>query len=96
MITWVARSTRSSSPSVKTMRRGDCLAAVKIGFMIRPDWYTNSLSFWTYAGKSLIGSVATPLSIAAWATAGAIFTMRRGSNGRGMRYSGPKLTCCEP
>jgi hypothetical protein len=78
------------------MRRGDSFAAAKMGFMMSPEWYTNSFRRWMYAGKSLIGSVATPLSIAARATAGAIFTMSRGSNGRGMMYSRPKLTCCCP
>ena len=43
-----------------------------------------------------MGSVATPLSIAAFATAGATFTMRRGSKGRGIRYSGPKHTWSLP
>ena len=38
-----------------------------------------------YSSKSLIGRVATPLSIAAFATAGAMLVMRRGSNARGMR-----------
>ncbi|CFN76218.1 Uncharacterised protein [Bordetella pertussis] len=33
---------------------------------------------------SSIGRVATPESAAAWATAGAICTIRRGSNGLGM------------
>jgi hypothetical protein len=40
----------------------------------------------------LIGRSATPESAAARATAGAIFIIRRGSNGLGMRYSGPKLS----
>jgi hypothetical protein len=38
---------------------------------------------------SSIGRVATPESIAACATAGAILMIRRGSNGFGIRYSGP-------
>ncbi len=42
---------------------------------------------------SAIGRSATPLSAAAWATAGAIFIIRRGSNGLGIRYSGPKASC---
>ncbi len=37
-----------------------------------------------------MGRVATPESMAALATAGAIFTISRGSKGLGMRYSGPK------
>jgi hypothetical protein len=37
---------------------------------------------------SVIGRVATPESMAAWATAGAILTIRRGSKGFGIRYSG--------
>ena len=32
------------------------------------------------------------LSAAAWATAGAIFIIKRGSNGLGIRYSGPKAS----
>jgi hypothetical protein len=39
---------------------------------------------------SLIGSRATPLSIAALATAGASHRSTRGSNGFGMMYSRPK------
>ncbi len=39
---------------------------------------------------SMIGFGATPLSIAALATAGGTWEMRRGSNGTGMMYSGPK------
>jgi hypothetical protein len=35
-----------------------------------------------------MGRSATPLSMAAWATAGAIFIISRGSNGLGIRYSG--------
>ena len=42
-----------------------------------------------YASKSAIGRVATPLSIAAFATAGGTITISRGSNGFGIRYSGP-------
>ena len=42
-----------------------------------------------YASKSAIGRVATPLSIAALATATGTLTMSRGSNGFGIRYSGP-------
>ena len=38
---------------------------------------------------SVIGRAATPESAAALATAGAIFIIRRGSNGLGIRYSGP-------
>jgi hypothetical protein len=38
-----------------------------------------------YASKSVIGRVATPESIAAFATAVATATIRRGSNGFGIR-----------
>ena len=38
---------------------------------------------------SAIGRVATPERIPASATAGAIWIIRRGSNGFGIRYSGP-------
>jgi hypothetical protein len=38
-----------------------------------------------------IGRVATPLSIAALATASGRVSSRRGSNGLGIRYSGPKV-----
>jgi hypothetical protein len=41
---------------------------------------------------SLIGRSATPLSSAALATAGAIFIIRRGSKGLGIRYSGPNAS----
>ena len=41
---------------------------------------------------SEIGRVATPQSVAAWATAGAMRVIRRGSKGLGMRYSRPKLS----
>jgi len=40
---------------------------------------------------SWIGRNATPEASAAFATAGAIFIIRRGSKGFGIRYSGPKL-----
>jgi len=39
----------------------------------------------------VIGRVATPLSQAALATAGAIRRIRRGSKGEGIRKSGPKV-----
>ena len=42
--TCAARSTRSSSPSVYTMRLGACFATVNTGLIVRPDWYTNSFS----------------------------------------------------
>ena len=45
---------------------------------------------------SAIGRVATPESIAAWATAGAIEEMSRGSKGLGIRYSGPNLSASMP
>ena len=45
---------------------------------------------------SASGRVATPESTAACATAGATRAMRRGSNGRGMMYSGPKLIVSIP
>ena len=41
---------------------------------------------------SFTGRVATPEAAAASATAGAIFIIRRGSKGLGIRYSGPKLS----
>jgi lysophospholipid acyltransferase (LPLAT)-like uncharacterized protein len=34
---WLARSTRSSSPSTYTTRRGELFAALKSGFMISPS-----------------------------------------------------------
>ena len=40
---------------------------------------------------SAIGRAATPESAAAWATAGAMRIISRGSNGFGIRYSRPKL-----
>ena len=42
------------------------------------------------------GLSATPLFIAASATAGASSVIKRGSNGLGIRYSGPKLSSCRP
>ena len=41
---------------------------------------------------SSIGLRATPVSIAAFATAGGTQEIRRGSNGVGMMYSGPNLS----
>ena len=38
-----------------------------------------------------MGRIATPESIAACATAGAIFAIKRGSKGLGIRYSGPNV-----
>ncbi len=70
-----------------------------LGFLLRrgedrlhqqPRVYTNCVNRSLYASKSAMGRVATPESIAALATAGAIITMRRGSKGLGIRYSGPK------
>src|SRR5215217_7675605 len=43
-----------------------------------------------------MNSVATPLATAAHATAGATQSKTRGSNGKGMRYSGPKRTSRRP
>ena len=53
---------------------------------------------WAQVKSSMfvIGRVATPESIAAWATAGASETSRRGSNGCGIRYSGPNVSCWSP
>ena len=45
---------------------------------------------------SAIGRVATPLVIAPSATAGAMRVINRGSNGFGIRYSGPKLRLVMP
>ncbi len=45
---------------------------------------------------SAIGRVATPLAIAALATAGAMRVIRRGSNGFGIRYSGPNRRLVMP
>ena len=44
----------------------------------------------------MIGRVATPESIAAFATAGAISIDRRGSNGLGRMYSGPNTKLSAP
>ncbi len=40
---------------------------------------------------SAIGLRATPVSIAAWATKGGMYQIRRGSNGVGMMYSRAEL-----
>jgi len=53
-------------------------------------------SFSRYARRSAIGRVATPDSIAACATHGASWVSSRGSNGRGMMYSAPKLGISSP
>ena len=45
---------------------------------------------------SAMGRVATPVSMAAFATAGAMRRMRRGSNGEGMSESGPKARVSPP
>ena len=45
---------------------------------------------------SAIGRVATPLAIAACATAGAMRVISRGSNGLGIRYSGPNARFVMP
>ena len=93
--TCTARNTRSSSPSAKTTRVPYSLvfffANANTGFMNVPLWYTNCCKDSVYCAMSSIGRVATPESIAACATAGAILTIKRGSNGFGIRYSGPKL-----
>ena len=43
-----------------------------------------------------MSSRATPLSMAAHATAGATQSSTRGSNGLGMRYSGPNWSVSTP
>ena len=45
-----------------------------------------------YSSMSIF-SRATPLSMAAWATAGATQCSTRGSSGFGMMYVRPKLNC---
>src|SRR5205807_8329172 len=72
-------------------RRGADFAAENTGFISSPKWYTYCVIESRYASRSAIGRVATPESIAAFATAGATRAIRRGSKGRGMMYSGPKL-----
>ncbi len=56
-----------------------------------PERKTKRLRRSWYASKSSIGRSATPLAIAALATAGAIRRIRRWSNGFGIRYSAPKV-----
>ena len=63
-----------------------------MGFIVVPEAYTKVCRRSRYASMSAMGRCATPLSMAAWATAGAIFIISRGSNGLGIRYSGPKVS----
>ena len=53
--------------------------------------FTEGNAFFGGFDKAFLMGV-TPDSMAALATAGAILTIRRGSKGLGMMYSGPKLT----
>ncbi len=52
--------------------------------MIKPERNTNEFNLASYASQSSIGRLATPVSHAALATAGAIFRIKRGSKGFGM------------
>ncbi|MCY1549097.1 hypothetical protein D9M68_852510 [compost metagenome] len=72
--------------------RAAAFATAKIGFMMVPEANTKLCRRCLYASMSVIGRRATPLSAAACATAGAIFIIKRGSKGLGIRYSGPKAS----
>ena len=78
------------------MRFGARRAASNTGRITWPERYTTSSRSWRYCSKSAIGRSATPVSIAARATAGATTRISRGSNGFGMMYSGPNTGASPP
>ena len=80
---------RGSSPSGKTTDRVDFFARPITLRMTSRSSPSRASSAWTYSSWS-IPIRATPLSIAAFATAGASHRRTRESNGEGIRYSGPK------
>lgn len=61
-MTWVARRTRSSSPSAKAMRWFYPCARSIMGFMTKPDRNTNGLSWSRQAANSAVGRRSTPAS----------------------------------
>ena len=78
-----ARMVRSSSPSAKTMRRG---LAFTCSNRLCSQWLVGSSRPERprlYSAMSAIFFLATPESIAAFATAADTSTIRRGSNGTG-------------
>ena len=77
-------------------RFGAVFACSNTGFMMSPERNTNRLSRSRYCSKSAIGRVATPDSIAAFATAGAMRRISRGSNGFGISEPGPKVGASPP
>ena len=68
--------------------------------MMINQFYTNAQillsSFDLYSSMFRIGMVAVPESIAAWAMSGHRVVIKRGSNGVGIRYSGPNYKSALP
>src|SRR6187399_711913 len=76
-------------------RTGWLFALANTGFITRPERNAKRSSSAVYSSKFLIGRVATPDSIAAFATAGAMRRISRGSNGLGISEPVPK-PCVSP
>ena len=69
-------------------------AGVLVGNVFLKNFVARPRPCWREAAMSTMGCVAPPDSIAARATAAGTISIRRGSNGLGMMYSGPKRSSC--
>ena len=76
-----------------------CLALFAVALVHNEAWHPDTVAF----GQLFVWMAVQPYNpyaqtdaTAARATAGAIFTNKRGSNGLGMMYSGPKARSCVP
>ena len=91
-----ARRIASSSPSGKTIRFGDFWALCTKKRMTSRVLPSRASRESLYASKSVIGTRATPVSIAAFAIAGASQSRTRGSNGFGIIYWRPNSILLPP
>ncbi len=76
--------TCSSSPSAKTTFFFDWRTLPMSRCSVPAMGSRRADSVWLYCSMSSMGRRATPVSIAAFATAGGMAEIRRGSNGTGM------------
>ena len=91
-----ALSVFSSSPSAKTTLLGFFLILLFIPCIIVTDGSSLCFSFSSYKSKSTIFFLATPLLIAAFATARGITLISLGSNVDGIIYSFPYFGLSPP
>ena len=94
-ITWAARSTFSSVPSGNTTRFGSRFAQFMTIRMVWRALPRRRSRETVYSSRS-ISRWATPVSMAARATAAASHSSTRSSNGLGIRYSGPNCSRSSP